>query len=97
VSDPSPYDHYRPVDADYPDGVYRVVGTGGPGEDGEVRLLEVADADGRRVTTGRVLSVPREDLAGFEPAENPDAGFRPWQVVDGFVEELRMLVDWLRR
>jgi len=94
--DPSPYDHYRPVDADYPDGVYRVVGTGG-NQEGDVRLLEVGDADGRRVTTGRVLSVPREDMAGFEPAENPDAGVRPMQVVDGFVEELRMLADWLRR
>ena len=96
MPDPSPYDHYRPVDADYPEGVYRVVGTGGNDEAGEVRLLEVADTDGRRVTTGRVLAVAREDLAGFEPAENPDAGFRPMQVVDGFVEELRMLVDWLR-
>lgn len=96
MTDPSPYDHYRPVDADYPDAVYRVVGTGADDEDGELRLLEVADADGRRVTTGRVVSVPREDLAGFEPAENPDSGFRPMQVVDGFVEELRMLVDWLR-
>lgn len=95
--DPRPYDHYSPADADYHDGVYRVVGTGGDGGDGELRLLEVADADGRRVTTGRVLTVPREDLAGFEPAENPDAGFRPLQVVDGFVEELRMLRDWLWR
>ena len=95
MSDPSPYDHYRPVDADYPEGVYRVVGT--EAEDDNLRLLEVADADGRRVTTGRVVAVPCEDLAGFEPAENPDAGFRPMQLVDGFVEELRMLVDWLRR
>jgi len=94
VSDPSPYDHSRPVGADYPDGVYRVVGTGG---DDSVRLLEAADADGRRVTTGRLLAVPREELAGFEPAENPDSGFRPWQVVDGLVGELRMVVDWVRR
>jgi hypothetical protein len=48
------------------------------------------------VNTGRVLAVPREDLGGFEPAENPDAGFRPMQVVDGMVEEFRMLLDWLR-
>lgn len=95
MSDPTPYDHYRPTDADYPDGVYRVVGTG-TDEDGKVRLLEVADADGRRVTTGRVVAVPHEHLAGFEPADNPDSGFRPMQVVDGLVEELRMLVDWLR-
>ena len=90
--DPEPYDHYRPVDADYAEGVYRVVGTGDP-----LRLLEVGDADGNRVTTGRVLAVPRADLAGFEPAENPDSGFRPWQVVDGMVQEVRMVVDWLRR
>jgi len=44
-----------------------------------------------------VLAVPREELAGFEPAENPDSGFRPWQVVDGLVGELRMVVDWFRR
>ncbi len=95
--DPQPYDHYRPVDADYPEGVYRVVGTAGNGGgDDTVRLLEVSDADGRRVNTGRVLAVPREDLGGFEPAENPDAGFRPMQVVDGMVEEFRMLLDWLR-
>ncbi len=96
MSDPSPYDHYRPVDADYPDAVYRVVGTGVDEDDGTVRLLEVADADGRRVTTGRLVAVPREDLAGFEPAENPDSGFRPMQVVDGLVEELRLLRDRLR-
>lgn len=96
MCDPSPYDHYRPVDADYPEAVYRVVGTGTDEEAGKVRLLEVADADGRRVTTGRVLAVPREELAGFEPAENPDSGFRPMQVVDGMIEELRMLRDWLR-
>lgn len=95
MPDPSPYDHYRPADADYPEGVYRVVGTGT--EDGDIRLLEVADADGRRVATGRVVAVSPENLAGFEPAKNPDAGFRPMQLVDGFVEELRMLVDWLRR
>lgn len=97
MHDPSPYDHYRPVDADYPEGVYRVVGTGrNDGGEHTVRLLEVADAGGRRVNTGRVVAVSREDLAGFEPAENPDSGFRPMQVVDGFLEELRMLRDWLR-
>jgi hypothetical protein len=96
VPDPSPYDHYRPVDADYTEAVYRVVGTGVDEGDGMVRLLEVADADGRRVTTGRLVVVPREDLAGFEPAENPDSGFRPLQVVDGLLEEIRMLRDRLR-
>ncbi len=96
MSDPTPYDHYRPTDADYPDGVYRVVGTDANGTDGEVRLLEVADADGNRVNTGRVVAVPHENLAAFEPADNPDSGFRPMQVVDGLVEELRMVVDWLR-
>jgi hypothetical protein len=92
VSDPQPYEHYRPAgEADVDDGVYRVVGAGDP-----VVLLEVADADGDRVTTGRTVAVPRADLDAFEPAENPDAGFRPGQIIDGLVEELRMVVDRFR-
>ncbi|MFB6297081.1 MAG: hypothetical protein ABEH56_01010 [Salinirussus sp.] len=88
--DPQPYDHYRPT-GDYPDGVYRVVGTGDP-----VVLVAVTDAEDTRVNSGRLVRVPVDDLAGFEPAENPDAGFRPGQVLDGAVEEGRMLLDWLR-
>ncbi len=73
-----PYDHLRAPDSDdagatdsgdIPGGVYRVVGVR---EDGAT-LLRVADADGRRVVEGRVVQVPADDLAGFEPAENPDA------------------------
>ncbi|WP_197428449.1 hypothetical protein [Halapricum sp. CBA1109] len=61
---PAVSDHLRPTDADVPDGVYRVVGT----TDG-VTLLRVGDADGRRVVTGEVRTVP--DATGFEAAENP--------------------------
>lgn len=68
----SAYDHVRPIDADPPDGIYRVVGT----DRETVTLLRVADADGRRVTTGEVVAVDRGDLDGFAPAENPD-GNRP--------------------
>jgi hypothetical protein len=89
VTEPAPYDHYRPSDGE--DGVYRVVGTGEP-----VVLLRVTDADGRRRNTGELRRVSREELAAFERVENPDSGFRPMQVVDGMVEEVRMLVDRLR-
>jgi len=68
-TDPEPNDHYRPTDAGYPAGVYRVVGTGDP-----VALLVVGDADGNRVVTGRVVAVSRAELSGFDPAENPDTG-----------------------
>ncbi len=65
-------DHVRPVDGDYPDGIYRVVGTG----DDAVTLLRVGDADDRRVNTGEIVTVDAADLEAFEPAENPD-GNRP--------------------
>ncbi|OLZ41641.1 hypothetical protein A6E15_11895 [Natrinema saccharevitans] len=61
-------DHVRPTDGDYPGGIYRVVGTG----DDTVTLLRVGDADGRRVNTGEVVTVDEDDLATFEPADNPD-------------------------
>lgn len=64
----SMYDHVRLIDAGHPDGIYRVVGTNGE----TVILLRVSDADGRRVHTGEVVSVPSEKLDAFEPADNPD-------------------------
>ena len=72
MTSPSVYDHYRTTDSDYPDGIYRVVGAG----EGEVTLLRVGDADGRRINTGDVIAVGGEDLADFDRAENPD-GNRP--------------------
>jgi hypothetical protein len=69
---PSIGDHVRPA-GDYPAGIYRVVGTSDRG----VALLRVGDADGRRVTTGELLTVDRDEFDGFEPAENPD-GNRPF-------------------
>ncbi|MFY4811134.1 hypothetical protein ACOJIV_00285 [Haloarcula sp. AONF1] len=51
------------------DGVYRVVGA----DEDSVTLLLVADAAGRRVHTGEVVTVARRGLDTFEPAENPDA------------------------
>lgn len=69
---PAVYDHYRPTDAAYPDGTYRVVGVG----DGTVTLLRVSDADGRRANTGELVSVAREEFDAFDPTENPD-GNRP--------------------
>jgi hypothetical protein len=68
----SVYDHLSPTDIDYPDGIYRVVGTSGEG----VTLLRVADTDGRRINTGEIITVSYDDLDGFDPAENPD-GNRP--------------------
>lgn len=74
----------------HPTGVYRVVGHG----DGSVTLLHVADPDGRRRHTGRLVAAG--SLAGFERTTPPtdgdgvsdrlrDAG---WQV-RAFLTELR--------
>lgn len=67
MSEPEVYEHYRPAGVEYPDGIYRVVGT-----DGGVTLLRVGDATGQRVHTGDVLTVPDEEFEAFESAENPD-------------------------
>ncbi|MEF8881302.1 MAG: hypothetical protein V5A34_02100 [Halapricum sp.] len=66
MTDPDVYDHFRPTEVDVPEGTYRVVGTSEA-----ITLLRVGDADGRRVHTGEVVTVDREALDGFEPAENP--------------------------
>lgn len=66
------YDHYRPAGGDYPQGIYRVVGT----TEEAVTVLRVGDADGRRVHTGEVYTVPTAEFTAFEAAENPD-GSRP--------------------
>jgi len=63
----STYDHLRPVDGDYPEGVYRVVGVG----DGTVTAVRVADPDGRRRHTGELITVERADMADFEGVEDP--------------------------
>ena len=72
MDSPSVYDHLQPTDLGYPDGTYRVVGT----SEDAVTLLRVADADGRRVNTGEIVTVDSDDLDEFGPAENPD-GNRP--------------------
>lgn len=93
-----PYDHLRPAgdggstaETAVNDGVYRVVGTGAE----RVTLLRVADADGRRRHTGEVVTVPRDDLAAFAPAENPDASpsvaARLGSQIDGFRWSLWLL------
>lgn len=69
---PEMYDHLRTTDAEHTPGVYRVVGT----DEDTVTLLRVADAEGQRANTGAVVTVEREALSGFEPADNPD-GNRP--------------------
>jgi hypothetical protein len=72
VTEPTVYDHLRPTTATVPDGVYRVVGTDGK----TVTLLHVADADGTRRSTGKLIRVEHADLEGFTAAANPD-GNRP--------------------
>lgn len=67
------FDHVRPIGdgstaRELQPGVYRVVGT----PEDVVTLLRVADAEGCRVTTGELHSVPRTDLDSLEPAGNPD-------------------------
>lgn len=87
-------DHYRAgPDADLQPGVYRVVGVG----DGEVTLLRVTDADGRRAHTGEVASVPAGAVGdALRPADDPDAGFHPVRAVvgalEGMVWEVRALL-----
>ena len=65
---PSVYDHYQKTDGDYKDGIYRVVGTGGE----NIALLRVGDSDGRRASTGELITVTQDELDGFELVENPD-------------------------
>lgn len=69
---PTVYDHVRPTTSDHPAGVYRVVGTSGE----TVTMLRVGDAEGRRVSTGELVTVAEGELDGFEQAANPD-GNRP--------------------
>ena len=82
--------HYRADGAAHAPGVYRVVGV-----DGEsVTLLRVTDAEGRRRSTGRVVTVPWPADA-LEPAHDPDAGAHPvrWlrNLLSGSLWELRVL------
>lgn len=65
---PCVYDHYAPGNSDHSDGVYRVVGVT---EDG-VTLLQVGDADGKRVHTGKIVTVSYSTFNSFAPVENPD-------------------------
>jgi hypothetical protein len=84
MPDPAVYDHLRPTDGEVPDGIYRVVGTG----EETVTLLRVGDADERRVNTGAVHRVARDDLDGFARAENPDGNRSGEAMLVGAVEVL---------
>lgn len=79
MSEPEPYDHVRASGQTIAEGTYRVVGAG---EDG-VTLLRVTDASGRRVNSGRVVSVSRKEYAALPAAENPDdeGALRRWAFV----------------
>lgn len=77
-------DHLRATDGDYPPGIYRVVGT----SEETVTLLRVGDADGRRITTGEVVTVDDAALEAFEPADDPD-GNRPLKAA--VTSELKMV------
>jgi len=94
-------DHYRPTEsaseATAQRGVYCVVGIGNP-----VTLLRVADTDGRRRHTGKIVRIDRQVLAArFEPADDPDAGFSPLRwlrgLLQGLVWSVRGPVERLRR
>jgi len=67
MAPPAVYDHVAPTDADYPPGVYRVVGT----SDETVTLLRLTDGDGHRVHTGELVAVDADAFAGFEPVDRP--------------------------
>lgn len=66
---PAAYDHVSPTDADYPPGVYRVVGT----DDEVVTLLRITDGDGRRVHTGELVTADADAFGGFDPVARPVA------------------------
>jgi hypothetical protein len=69
MTTPAVAEFLRPTStADHPAGVYRVVGT----REQSVTLLRVGDSDGTRIVTGEVVTVDRDDLAGFEPADEPE-------------------------
>jgi hypothetical protein len=70
MTGPQPYGHVRAgEEASIPPDTYRAVGTGEP-----IALLRVGDEAGRRVTTGDVVRVDRDEYARFEAAGNPDRG-----------------------
>ncbi len=83
-------DHLRPVGEDYPVGIYRVVGDGDP-----IALLRVTDERDRRRATGELLTIPRGSLSSFEPATNPDSGFRPLAWVRGLLSGMYWTVRML--
>jgi len=89
MSLPAVYDHFRLTDLDHPDGVYRVVGA----DDETVTLLRVADADGRRVNSGEIVTIRTSELAECPNAENPD-GNRP--LGETIASNLKMTVWSLR-
>jgi hypothetical protein len=64
--EPAVGDHLTPTTDTHSAGVYRVVGHG----DGTVTLLRVGDADGHRVHTGEIVSVPAT-TDGFEQTAAP--------------------------
>jgi len=68
MNGPDLYEHFKPVNVDVSDGIYRVVGS----DEGTVTLLRVADANERRIHTGEVVTVSLDEFTGFAPAENPD-------------------------
>ena len=72
MTPPAVYDHFVSTDTAHSDGIYRVVGT----SEDSVTLLRVANADGRRSHTGRIVTVSHGALDSLVPVENPD-GNRP--------------------
>ncbi|MFB6148821.1 MAG: hypothetical protein ABEJ48_04075 [Halobacteriales archaeon] len=64
---PSTFDHLCPTTTDYPDGVYRVVGT----DRTTVTMLRITDGDGNRRHTGDVITIDRTDLDGFASVTEP--------------------------
>lgn len=91
---PAPYQHFRATaDADVRAGVYRVVGT----PDDSVTLLRVTDETGTRRYTGEVVQVSTETLSvAFEPAENPDAGFGVWDILDRVIMNVKAVYWFVR-
>ncbi|SFR61043.1 hypothetical protein [Halogeometricum limi] len=89
TSEPRPYDHVAGDGDALARGTFRVVGradeSAADGEDdtASVTLLRVADASGRRVHSGELVSVSAAAFASLEPAANPDeaSGFTTWGLV----------------
>lgn len=95
MTHPDPHEQFKPVNFDVSDGIYCVVGR----DEATVTLLRIADANGRRIHTGDLVTVSLDEFTGFTPAENPDGNRPPGATLISHIEigywSLRVFVQQL--